>query len=56
MRLATISAMLAANVWHWWIGVGLSLAAILTVGGLAVGYLKSVSSTRYPGRHHQREL
>lgn len=48
--------MLAANVWHWWIGVGLVLASILTVVALGVGYLASVSSTRYPGRHQQREL
>ena len=47
--------MLAANVWHWWIGVGLTLVGILVVVGLGAGYLKSVSSTRYPGRHQQSD-
>lgn len=48
--------MLAANVWHWWLGVGLLLASILTVVALGAGYLKSVESTRHPGRRQQNEL
>lgn len=47
--------MLAANVWHWWIGVGLSALLILTVVGLGANYLKSVSATRYPGKRHHGE-
>lgn len=35
-------------VWHYWIGVVLAVAAVATVGGLAVNYLKSVESNRYP--------
>ncbi len=42
--------MIAANIWHFWIGVVLTLVAVLTVVGLIRGYLKSVSSQRYPGR------
>jgi hypothetical protein len=42
--------MIAANIWHFWIGVVLTLVAVLTVVGLIRGYFKSVSSQRYPGR------
>ncbi|MBN2621786.1 MAG: hypothetical protein JXA83_00400 [Acidimicrobiales bacterium] len=37
-----------AVVWHYWIGVVLTVGVIATVGVLAAGYLKSVESTRYP--------
>ena len=37
-----------AVVWHYWIAVALILGVIGTLGALAVGYLKSVESTRYP--------
>ena len=46
--------MLAANVWHWWIGVVLSAVGVLTVVAAGAGYLKQVSSTRYPGRRQRR--
>lgn len=46
--------MLAANVWHWWIGVVLSVVGVATVGALAAGYLKQVTATRFPGRRQQR--
>lgn len=46
--------MLAANIWHWWIGVVLTAVAVITVVMLVVGYLKDVSATRYPNRR-QRE-
>lgn len=49
--------MLAAEIWHWWIGVVLALAAGATVLGLVGSYLKSVSSQKYPGRRtREREL
>jgi len=41
---------LAANIWHWWIGVVLTGVAILSVVGLVAGYLKNVTSLRYPPR------
>lgn len=47
--------MLAAEIWHWWIGVGLMAIAVLSVVGLAGQYLKQVSSQRYPGKRHQRD-
>jgi uncharacterized membrane protein len=40
--------MLAAEIWHWWIGVVLLIVSILAVAGLVGSYLKSVSSRRYP--------
>jgi hypothetical protein len=37
-----------AVVWHYWIGVALILGTVLTIVALAVGYLKTVESSRYP--------
>ena len=42
--------MLAANVWHWWIGVALVLLAVLAVVALVGAYLKSVTAQQHPGR------
>jgi hypothetical protein len=44
--------MLAAEIWFWWIGVLLTVAGVLAVTLLVAGYLKSVSSQRYPGKRH----
>jgi formate-dependent nitrite reductase membrane component NrfD len=48
--------MLAAEIWHWWIGVAMLIAGIGATVGLLVGYLKQVSAQRYPGGKRQREL
>ena len=49
--------MLAAEIWHWWIGLVLLIVSVLAVAGLVGGYLKSVSSQRYPGkRTREHEL
>ena len=48
-------AMLAANIWHWWIGVVMALAAAGGTVAVVAGYLKSVTSQRYPGKKHRRE-
>lgn len=50
--------MLAANIWHWWIGIAMLAAGIAATLGLVVGYLKQVSAQRYPGgrRERQQEL
>ena len=45
--------MLAAEIWHWWIGVVLTAVGVLSVLGLAAQYLKQVSAQRYPGRRHR---
>ena len=47
--------MLAAQIWHWWIGLAMLIAAVAATLGIAVGYLKQVSAQRYPGGKRQRE-
>lgn len=46
--------MLAAEIWHWWIGVALTLVAVLASVSLIGGYLKSVSSQRHPRGKQRR--
>ena len=41
---------LAAQVWHYWIGVAIVLLAVVAVVGTFVGYLVKVSSAKYPRR------
>ncbi len=53
--LATLTDMLAAYIWHWWIGLVMLIAGGGAVLGLIVGYLKQVSAQRYPGGRRQRE-
>jgi hypothetical protein len=49
--------MLAAEIWFWWIGVVLTAVGVLSVLALVAGYLKNVSSQRYPSkRHSERDL
>jgi hypothetical protein len=47
--------MLAAEIWHWWIGLILLVVSVATVVGLVGQYLKSVSATRYPSGRRRRE-
>ena len=47
--------MLAANIWHWWIGVVLTVVSVAAAVALVGGYLKSVSSQRYPGGKNRPE-
>ena len=42
--------MLAANVWHWWIGIALVLLAVVAVVALVVAYLGSVTAKQHPRR------
>ena len=53
--LATLTAMLAAYIWHWWIGLIMLIAGVLATVGLIGGYLKQVSSQRYPHGRRGRE-
>lgn len=46
--------MLAANVWHWWIGIVLTLGIVLAVVVLIGAYLKSVTAQRHPSRAQRR--
>ena len=47
--------MLAAEIWHWWIGVVLVIVSVLAVLGLLVGYLKSVTAKQYPNRRQRQD-
>jgi ABC-type multidrug transport system permease subunit len=42
--------MLAANVWHWWIGIALVLLAVLAIVALIGVFLKTVTAKQHPGR------
>ena len=42
------AALLAAKVWHYWIGIAILLPSLLAVVGLVVGYLVKVTSHKYP--------
>jgi len=46
--------MVAANIWHWWIGVGLTLATVGALLSLVVGYFKKVVSPQYPNRRQRQ--
>jgi hypothetical protein len=46
--------MLGANVWHWWIGIALLLVSLIFLVMLVVGYMKFVSSQKYPSAKQQR--
>ena len=48
--------MLAAEIWHWWIGVVLLGVGVLAVVGLVVGYLKNVTAKRTPAARSARRL
>lgn len=47
--------LLAAQDWHWWIGVVLTPVAILMVLGTVVGYVNKVVRPRYPKRYQKRQ-
>jgi hypothetical protein len=42
--------LLAAEVWHFWIGVAVAAATVLTVLAMVVGYLMKVVAPQYPKR------
>jgi hypothetical protein len=53
--IANLDGMLAAEIWHWWIGVVLVAVAILSVLGLVAQYLKNVTAKQYPNRRQRRD-
>jgi hypothetical protein len=44
-----------AEIFHWWLGVGLTIVALAAVVGIIGGYIKKVVAPQYPGRRHHRE-
>ena len=47
--------MLAAEIWHWWIGVILTGVAVLATIAVIGGYLKSVTAQQHPGGKRRRQ-
>ena len=50
--------MLAAPIWHWWLGLIFLIAGGGAALGLIAGYLKMVTAQRYPAvkRGKEQEL
>lgn len=46
--------MLAAVVWHFWLGLALFVASLGLVAQTLVGYVTKVSATRHPNREQRR--
>ncbi len=47
--------MLAAEIWHWWIGVLITLGVIAGLVAMIALYLKSVTAKKYePGSSKRR--
>jgi hypothetical protein len=44
-----------AVIWHFWIGLILTIAAVLGVVTVIGGYLKQVTAQRYPGKRARRD-
>ena len=47
--------LVAANIWHWWIGVVMLVAALAGTVSVVAGYLKKVTAQQYPGRRNRRD-
>jgi hypothetical protein len=41
---------LAAKVWHYWIGVPLFAGSLLAVVATVIGYFRKMNSLKYPKR------
>lgn len=50
------ATMLAANVWHWWIGVALTLVGGAVLLILVAGYVKQVVSPQHPSKSQRRQM
>ena len=46
--------MIVAQVWHYWLGIALLVAAVGAVVQGIVGYVIKVSATKYPNRRQRR--
>ena len=44
------SLLLAAQVWHYWLGWAMAIGAVLTLIALIIGYLVRVQGPQYPKR------
>jgi hypothetical protein len=48
--------LLAANVWHWWLGVVLTIVSVLAVVAVVAAYVKKVTAMKYPPKDQIDEL
>lgn len=46
--------MIIAQVWHYWLGLFLLLAAVGAVLQSVIGYIVKVSATKYPNRRQRK--
>ena len=44
-----------AEIFHWWLGVGLTILCVGLTFGIVGGYIKKVVAPQYPGRRHRRD-
>ena len=44
-----------AEIWHWWIGIVLTLVSVLLALQLVVGYVRKVVSPQYPTKRNREE-
>ena len=44
----SMHVLVAAKVWHYWIGIAILLPALLAVVATIIGYLVKVTANRYP--------
>lgn len=51
--VATLQTMFAAEIWHWWIGLILTIAGVLAVLQVVVGYVRKVVAPQYPKRRRR---
>jgi hypothetical protein len=50
---ATTIAPMIAVVWHYWLGLILLIVGVLSLAGLAVGYVSKVTAMKYPNRRQR---
>ena len=44
-----------AEIFHWWLALGLSFVGVLAVVAVIGGYVKKVVAPQYPGKRQKRE-
>ena len=52
-RCGYAGVMLAAEIWHWWIGIVLTVVGALAVLQVVVGYLRKVVAPQHPKRRQR---
>lgn len=46
--------MIAAEIFHWWLGLLLFAGGVAAMVGLTLAYLKTVTATKYPNGKARR--